>query len=284
MKKSMGLLFCIASLAVADIYDLSSEYIHRHYFDEVLHDSLTGIVFFVMMILSCFFFFRFNLKQKHGLTIKTSFTAKEKCDFCNELFNAGPIKIMTFTFMGDAQYQCCQSCFNKASKNDMRITSLQMIKDYIVKESIESANDQRLRNFFGAQIYQHGLWLTINNYDFFTNSNLGLKPSSFQKKSSLTSNETASHEDTSCFWTSYVVAELTHSPIAGYAVGRSFLGAILGSSGSSNSGSFGINDIFSEVKHNNNYNLTTETDGGNTSFGDGDCSCGFDGDGGGGSV
>jgi len=169
-----------------------------------------------------------------------SLEAKEKCDFCDELFQKKPIKVITFSFTGDIQYQCCEKCFRKASKNEMKITSPKILKDYIAKEHIEYAADPRLKNFFGSQIYIDGLWLTINNSIFFSRSDIGLPFNSNDKTTNVSpsSNNDRHSDDNSCFWTSYVVADLMHSPIAGYLVGGSFFGALLGSNASSNADSF----------------------------------------------
>lgn len=162
------------------------------------------------------------------------FEVKEKCDFCEAALYASPIKILTFSFMGEEQFCSCQSCYYKATKNDMRITSTKIIKSYIEKEGIEYANDKRLKNFFGAQICQNGLWITINNFDFFTNGDFGLQMNNCKtiNNSSSFADNLSRPEDNSCFWTSFVVAELTHSPIAGYLVGGSLLGSLLGTSSS----------------------------------------------------
>lgn len=179
-----------------------------------------------------------DLFQKFGK--KGSFAIKEKCDFCDEPFHKRPIKVISFEFTGDIQYQCCQRCFNKASKNDMRITSPKIVKDYIAKEQIECATDPRLKNFFGSLIYVDGLWVTINNFLFFGSSEIGLPFNSDNGASSLSSlnNSNNSGDDNSSFWTSFIVADLTHSPIAGYLVGGSFMGALLGSNVSSSTDSF----------------------------------------------
>jgi len=166
-----------------------------------------------------------------------SLEVKEKCDFCDELFQKKPIKVIAFSFTGDIQYKCCEKCFRKASKNEMKITSPKILKDYIAKEHIEYAADPRLKNFFGSQIYIDGLWLTINNSIFFSRSDIGLPFNSNDKTTNVSpsSNNDRHSDDNSCFWTSYVVADLIHSPIAGYLVGGSFLGGLLGSSISSSS-------------------------------------------------
>lgn len=180
---------------------------------------------------------------------KDSFEVKDKCDFCDEPFHNKPIKVLSFSFIGDNQYQCCQRCFKKASKNDMRIISPRIVKDYISKEGIEYAADPRLKNFFGFQVHIDGMWITINSFMFFARSEIDLPMNptinSTNHVSSIKNDPRPIGVDDSSFWTSFVVAELTHSPFVGYLAGGSLLGGLLGSNISSSSDSFFANDTSS---------------------------------------
>lgn len=157
----------------------------------------------------------------------------KKCEFCNETYTIfNNLKLISFNFSKDTEYYCCNKCFNYAIKHNMKITSINILKSFIIKNNIEYANDYRLKPFYFSKIMINGIWQTILCEDFFTNKHFNLKVNSTQSfkeynKLSETTKQTTNDDEN--FWLSYLIADITDSPLLGYINGHSITGAALGS-------------------------------------------------------
>lgn len=152
---------------------------------------------------------------------------KIKCSFCEVETNQ--YRVLTFGFSKEKEFCACKNCFQIAIDNNMKITSIQILKDYIKQENIEFADDYKLKPFYNSKILINNAWITILNEDFFTNQTFNLHLSKNKLVGTEYSNATHYEVDDSNFWLSYLVADVTDNPLLGYMAGKSLTGAMLGS-------------------------------------------------------